>query len=254
MRQNRDSEIIASFITSKIEVLKKKNPRVSLRALSQKAGISSGRFSEILKGKRKLSPYYAEKIAHALKLSQQERNYLFTLAPASARKKPSLRVLHEQEVAFVTAWENYAILSLMKTADFQPECLWISQRLDISQARIEKCLNLMISLGLIRKTTAGLVRASESIQTVTDIPSRYLRQAHRSEIDKALNVLETTSVNIRSFTSATMAINPKKIISAKKMIQEFQERLARHLEQGEKTEVYNLNIQLFPLTKTQEPS
>ena len=46
----------------------------------------------------------------------------------------------------------------------------------------------------------------------------------------------------------TMAIYPKKLPMAKTMIRDFREQLCQYLETDNKTEVYELAIQLFPKT------
>jgi len=46
----------------------------------------------------------------------------------------------------------------------------------------------------------------------------------------------------------TMAIDPKNLPEAKKLIREFRKNLSVLLEEGTKTEVYDLNIQLLPAT------
>lgn len=53
----------------------------------------------------------------------------------------------------------------------------------------------------------------------------------------------------REFTFITMAVDKSKMIEAKTMIREFRDKLCAYLEEGEKTEVYELAIQLFPRTK-----
>lgn len=53
----------------------------------------------------------------------------------------------------------------------------------------------------------------------------------------------------REFTFITMAVDKSKMIEAKAMIREFRDKLCAYLEEGEKTEVYELAIQLFPRTK-----
>ncbi|MNL48320.1 hypothetical protein D3C87_1711710 [compost metagenome] len=100
----------------------------------------------------------------------------------------------------------------------------------------------------------GYARTSESFHTTSEIPSRHLRQAHHNELAKALEVMENTPVTVRSFSSATMSVNLSRLSEAKKMILDFQGSLMRFLEQGEKTEVYNFNMQLFPLTDVREKS
>ena len=56
-------------------------------------------------------------------------------------------------------------------------------------------------------------------------------------------------MELRDFTSMTMAIDPEKLTEAKKKIREFRRGLSEFLEAGKKEEVYRLNIQLVPVTK-----
>ena len=64
--------------------------------------------------------------------------------------------------------------------------------------------------------------------------------------------LESVDVEEREFTTVTMASSPKKIKKAKLLIREFKRKLMEYMEEGEKTEVYTLAIQLFPLTQKEE--
>jgi uncharacterized protein (TIGR02147 family) len=50
-------------------------------------------------------------------------------------------------------------------------------------------------------------------------------------------------------TSITFSINRKNIPEAKKMIRTFRRKMATLMAKGHKTDVYNLNVQLFPVTK-----
>ena len=61
--------------------------------------------------------------------------------------------------------------------------------------------------------------------------------------------MENDPVTQRNFQATTIAIDTEKMEFAKKMIQDFMSNLAGYLEKGEKKEVYQLSVGLFPLTK-----
>ena len=65
--------------------------------------------------------------------------------------------------------------------------------------------------------------------------------------EKAIQSLLTDPIEKRSMTSITMAIDPDKLSEARKYIDEFQEKLASHLESDEKKQVYQLTVSLFPI-------
>ncbi|MNL56718.1 hypothetical protein D3C87_1802300 [compost metagenome] len=81
-----------------------------------------------------------------------------------------------------------------------------------------------------------------------DIPSSAIREFHSQHLKKASEVLQTAPVEKRDFTTMTIPVNVKHLKKAKKYIADFQDRMALLLSEGDTTEVYDLTIQLFPLT------
>ncbi len=65
-------------------------------------------------------------------------------------------------------------------------------------------------------------------------------------------MLKQVPLEKREYTSITMAIDPKNIPRARRLIDRFQDKVVAILESGEPTEVYNMNVQLFPLTQIRE--
>jgi uncharacterized protein (TIGR02147 family) len=80
------------------------------------------------------------------------------------------------------------------------------------------------------------------------LDSQALRISHRQSIEQAVVSLNETPLDLRDISSITMAIDLKKLPMAKKIIQEFRHKMADVMEAGNQTEVYNLNIQLVPVS------
>ncbi|WP_413288835.1 DUF4423 domain-containing protein [Bdellovibrio sp. HCB337] len=248
---DQNSELVR-FLKDKIAEIQSRNSRMSLRSISMKVGISAGRMADLTNGKRPLSQNYAQKIAKGLRLNKEDRIKLLSLVSVPSRKRVVPRVLTDSEISQISAWENYAILSLLNTIDFESSEEWIAQRLGISVERARVCVQSMLSLGLLQQGPLGLERANDSVGTPYDIPSKAVQECHRQDILKALDVLGKVSPKVRDFSSATMAVDISNFSEAKKLIVEFQQQMMRLLESGHQTEVYNLNVQLFPVTEIQE--
>jgi uncharacterized protein (TIGR02147 family) len=90
------------------------------------------------------------------------------------------------------------------------------------------------------------------MQTTDGIASAAVRKAHSEHLDRARESLERDPIEIRDFTSTTMAINVNKIPEAKQLIREFRSRLTKLLEADPKSEVYVFSAQLFPLSRRSE--
>jgi uncharacterized protein (TIGR02147 family) len=97
--------------------------------------------------------------------------------------------------------------------------------------------------GKLRFVDQNITTADKSITTPA------LKRRQRQILEKTIDSLENDTIDSRSMTGMTMAIDPAKIAEAKKLISEFNQKISRLLENGKQTEVYELQIALFPLTK-----
>ena len=244
MHDNRVSE----FLNTHFEILRKKNRRISVRSFSKKTGIPAGRMSELLRGKRLLSDYYAQKIAQTLNLDPSQKQELYSLVSVQSRKAMEERELLEYEIAMLSSWEHYAILNLANTKDFQSKAEWIANRLALPKSKVLESLNILEKLGFIVYKNGQIKRSDERLTTTMDIPSIAIRRSLRADIEKGLDALANVPPAHRDFSSVTMAIDPKKIPKAKELTEKYRQKMSRLLENGDCTEVYNLSIQLFPMT------
>ncbi|MNL26858.1 hypothetical protein D3C87_1484140 [compost metagenome] len=140
----------------------------------------------------------------------------------------------------------------MRTKDFSSDPAWIAERLAISPEDAAHSLQLLMDLGFIKSKGKSLVRSVGSLSTTVDIPSSEIVKAHMVDLQKAMQVLQETKPPVRDFSSTTLAVNPEKMPEAKKLIKAFHKKFSMLVEDGDKTAVYNLNVQFFPLTVPQE--
>ncbi len=236
----------------------RKNSSYSLRAFAKDLEIDSSNLSAILQKKRSLPQNRAKAFARKLKLSPKESALFVSSTIRKQMRLDSIKVneeaknylLDEKYYKVISEWEYYAFLQLLKTDDFQPDVEFISSRLGISTSRARLIIENLISIGLIERTAGhGFRRLSPSLETSEDIESQALQESHSEALRIAVEKLERIPVGLRDFSSVTMAIDPKKLPKAKAIVREFQEKLYALLADGKKTEVYQFNCQLFPLTQ-----
>lgn len=235
----------------------RKNAAYSLRAFAKELEIDSSNLSAILQKKRGLPGTRAKRIAQKLRLSPKE-TALFVLS--TVRQQTRLDAIEVKEDAkkyllddkyykVIAEWEYYAFLQLLSTEDFRYDLDFICERLRTSKSRAKLVIGNLLSLGFIKENSRkGLVRISTSLETSEDVESQALQAAHIENLQLAKEKLESTPVELRDFSSVTIAIDPKKLPEAKAIIREFQEKLYTLLSTESKTEVYQFNCQLFPLT------
>lgn len=244
---------------------RKKNPRYSLRMLAQRLDLPSGRLSELLSGRRCFTERLGIKIANRLALPPEERHRLLSLirqarsgAPFSTGSRnsknadSSFRQLSADAFHAIAEPHHFAILSLMETDHFSNDVRWMAQRLDLSSVEIRSAIERLERLGLLTEKNGKLVPTQKQLTTTHDIESAALQRSHKQSLEQAIETLDSVPVELRDITSMTMAIDLKRIPQAKAMIKKFRREVCDLLESGDsKSEVYNINIQLVPITRIQ---
>lgn len=244
---------------------KKKNPSYSLRAFAQSIGISSGRVSEIFNGKRSLTANNAKKVLETLKLDLIERKKWQNLIEGSTNPTQQLE---DAQFCLIADPIHYALLCLMETQSFykmklaaakkskaarsilrESEIQWMAKRLEKPKLEIELALQNLKTLQFISEDESHYqLVLDRALETTTEVPSAALRESHKKTLLAAVDKIDKVPVELRSVTSMTMAIDTKNLPEAKRLIREFRKSLSALLEQGTKSEVYDLNIQLLPVT------
>lgn len=239
----------------------RKNSAFSLRAFSKHLDLPSAVVSEIFSLKRGLPIKHAEKVASKLELSPLERKRflesvymkkvaLRNLALKKVSKEDYETLDNEKNYAILSEWEYFAVLSLIKTANFEAKSEWISSRLNISTIRAKVVWKNLLDSNLIKKGEDGVFKRSSKILTSTfDVSSQAIRQGHKEAMEIGIEKIDTIPIKDRFYSSSTIAINKKKLGEAKDLVREFREKLTYLLEEKNADEVYQFAFQLYPLTK-----
>lgn len=262
---------IQAKIRSHFAQLQRKNPAFSLRAFALKLDISPSALSEIMAGKRNISKKMAEKLLDRMYLDPQESGEIKKLFDNKAnaqteeaaadnksvlqkyKKNINFLKLSSDQFNVISEWQHFALLSLMETKDFQSDIDWMAQRLSISVTEVQKTLQRLTDLNLITKKYNRYVPTNESLITSDDVSNQAVRKSHYEDLKLAEKVLDHCPVELRDFTAVTVAADKTKILEAKQMIREFQDRLTQFLEDGEKSEVYKLTFYMYPLSHSSPP-
>lgn len=247
----------SQWLAAELANRKSKNVRYSLRTFSSTVGISPGRLSELIAGKRRMTVKQAERVADRLNYNPTSRLQLIKVVSdqagiretkASRGSKQKFIAVSADSFQIIADWQHFAILSLMDTKSFKNDSRWIAQRLGIAKPLVEVSIERLCRVGILSKKNGRLLKTGNNLETTHDISSPALRISHRQTLMQAADALDSVPVELRDITSISMAIDPAKIPRAKSLIRSFRHRLCEILEADEKSEVFNLNIQLVPVT------
>ncbi len=243
------------YLKSEFDERKRRNPGYSLRSFSKAIGISPTHLSLILAGQRQVKAKSALRLAGSLGLSPSEA-LLFLGNGGSAKHdkngKKKTRLLETSEFEPICEWYHFAILGL---ADFRfnvadPD--WIAKKLNLSPVLAKKAFDTLVSRGLIEIKHHQFRQCTDPLRTEDDVPAEAGRRFHRQVLQLAGEKLGTVPIDLREFSAMTIAINPKRMAAAKKLIRNFKEKFTDEVSRGEMSAVYQLCIQFYPLTQTQE--
>jgi transcriptional regulator with XRE-family HTH domain len=241
------------FLQCRFEEARRKNPAYSLRAFALKLGTAAGPLSQILKGKRRVSEQKANLILDRLEIPLADRTQVMARlsAPRESLPDTSGQLLAEDQFKLISDWFHYAILSLLHVKDFKNRPSWIAGRLGISENQVQDAIARMKRLGMIEETPQRkLRRRSPQYRTTDNVPSSALKRAHEQTLQLAQKALHEIPVGQRDFIHITVPTSPEQLQKAKVYLRNAQDELCAILmDTTEKTEVYRLSFELFPLTR-----
>ncbi|HEX6245822.1 MAG TPA: TIGR02147 family protein [Polyangiales bacterium] len=242
----------------------------SHRAFSRRAGLKSVNLLKlVMDGQRNLSPAVAEHFAAALGLRGPAAEYFCELVrfnqARSARDRASaherlsklrperaLRMLDEQHAAYCAQWYIPAIRELAARADFRADAAWIGRTLrpKVSKARVEKALKVLLGLGLLAPDATGVPRPVDPLLSTGFSPlGHHIAGYHRAMLERASEAIDLFPSTEREFGALTLCVDPALLPEIKQRLQKFRHELMRFAEsQGERTQLLQINMQLFPLS------
>jgi uncharacterized protein (TIGR02147 family) len=245
------------------------NPLYSLRAFARDLSVSAPQLSLVLAGKKGLSVAKAKRIAKALGMREREAEHFRTLIECEHARSKAARTaararlaqlsvpensVRLQQDAFrtVSDWYHFAILQLMRLAEWREDLQWIASRLGINEQEVPMALGRLERLELIQRSakTGKLVLVSETLFTTDGVPSDALRKFHKQVLDKAAQALVEQPLERRYFNSTIAAVAVKDIPRAKARIKDFHQSFMNEFSENPASDrVYCLAVQLFDLTQ-----
>lgn len=230
-----------------------------MRAYALYLGIDPSTLSKVFLGKRKLPKAMAAQVAEKLGLTDLD-SHDFMKSVLKAEEgglvKPTRVTPFWEEIEFanhssiVRDWEYYAVLNLVGLDDFVSDVSLMADRLGLSEGRVGKVVSDLLELGFLSETPTGeWVRIKPSFSTIDEVANEDLVFAHISELEIAAEKLQKEPMSRRGAYSSIVKTNAKSVSKLKSLGMEYLEKMTKVLETGPREEVYQLGIQIVPLTK-----
>ncbi len=231
----------------------KRNARYSLRAFAKTLDLDASSLSQILSGKRKLSKKGIQNICDKLSASPKELQIFGLIEKKKNETDDEYLQVGIDTFSVISDWYHYAILELTFVSGFKADPKWIAKKLSITVEESKSAVERLKRLGLLLEENGSLIKSAVRITNNGTVnTSGAHKELQKQVISKALIAVDEASQDEKDITSMTMAIDTKNLDKARILIQKFRRDLCELLEEGNQEQVYNLGIQLYPISKKQE--
>lgn len=260
------------FLKDAFEAVKAGSPRLSYRTFAKKAGFSSPNFLQmVIQGKRNLSSTYRVAAAKAFKLNRQESEFFQNLVGYDQARSPDeknsfyqkiladrryskVKTLDKSQYEFFSHWYIPVVREMLTHMDFEGESAWIAERIHprITVSQVDSARKLLIKLGLIRldQDSGKWIQTDTVLSTESEATHLALRNYHKSAIQLAHDSLKAFGPTDRDVRSVTIGLSEAAFGELKsKLEMVWKDVLDFAGRQQQADAVYQVNLQLFPMTR-----
>ncbi len=274
-------EYLAAFFDFKVHETKGKLRPYSYSDFSASADIKSPNYLKlIIEGKRNLSKDMCRRFSRALKHSRSETKEFGLLVDYCQEKDPLQRTRNLKDLSeyrakrslqagelnpktwnLVSNWLVWVLYAMADQKDvvFTPQGLRKVLRGQVNEAQIQQALDILLDAGDIQidSETHEARRTGKTMSGLDKIPAEMIRKIQSELIYLGLESLHKNSAHEREVSGFTLAMTEKEFewvrFELRKLRKQIQKEIAIKREQSPGERVFQVNIQLFPVTdKTTE--
>lgn len=251
-------------------------PSFSYRWFSRRAGFSSPNFLKlVIDGQRNLSADSIGRFAAALRLSDAEARFFADLVAfgqactaeeknaaweriAASQRFRRARRIDSAYFEYLSCWYYPAIREMVARADFREDPAWIAAELlpAVKPAEAARALAVLVELGFVVRDADGRLRRGDpSVTTGHEVRSLAIGNFHRQMLARAAESIELVERSQRDISALTVAVSAERVAELKARVQAFRETLLHLCDaDADPDVVYQLNFQVFPLTRARKRS
>lgn len=199
--------------------------------------------------------YWLNLVAFHHEVDEVERERLMTeIVEIKSRIVEDIPSLQNQ-FEFFKEWFHSIIYELASLENFPSDPKDIAAQLEprIRPEQAKRSVALLEELGLLVRKEDKLVPVATQLSTGDEIASLAVVRYHQNMIDLGRRALTAFESDVRDVTSITFSANDAFLNDVKKELSLFRKKILAMAESvDEKDRVYQLNLQLFPMSKKKD--
>lgn len=257
------------FLKEYLEKAKPEKPWLSLRYLGGRLDLDAGNLAKMLQKERHLPERCIQALANELGLNAHETEYLTLLLEfGKAGRADKEREVYERildlkyvrpavvgktQYAFYRDWKPTAVLALLHLGNFRKGETEIAEKLEprITVQESLETLKLLESLGLARREKGNRWVANESLLTTGEgWKDIAIREYQRQTLRLSERSLEKHHPEDRDVSTLTVTLGEGDFEKIRELTKEFRRNVLQiATANADPDRVYQMNLQLFPLSK-----
>lgn len=260
-----------TFLRSYSQDMKQKKVTWSYGAFAQALKLkTTSSITKIVQGQRDAGPEITEKMISFFGFNEKQAQYFRDLVRLEKIKKDprlslilmekmgkehpdgSLKIMDDKSFLVISNWYYLALRELCRMKKFKEEPQWIANlfQFKVTARDISHAIRTLLDIGLLKRKSNGRLYVDHGrLNTTNDIASEAIKRYHEQMLENATVAIRKFSVDEREITSTSLLMSSKNIDVAKELIRDFKKKFERLMEEDSGDQVFQLQIQLFPLTK-----
>ncbi len=256
---------------------KAENSRVSHRSIARRVGERSPSFlADVIKGRRNLTSVRRDALARVLELDEEEERFFGLLVAfdqaadmeekqrvwervAATKRFHTARRLDGDSYDYLSRWYYPAVRELVRRHDFKLDPIWVADQLRprISTEEATEALDALWRLGMLVRSEEGEVSQAEgAISTPRQVLGLAVHNYHRGMLERAREAITSFGPKERHLIGVTVCIPESLVPTLKQEMDDFAAWLLDLCEEaeGDAERVFQLNLNLVPLSSSSEDS
>lgn len=258
------------FLKDRYRQLKEADPVFSFRHFSKQAGFGSPNYLKlVMDRKRNLSFEAIAKFAKGLRLDNHEAEFFRYMVEANQCEVPAKKQVFEAKLTYLRElfkvktlipelydyyhdWYHSAIREMVKKSRTKNDPSIIAQNLvpSISTEQAKASLELLMRLKFVALTSDGWIEACETDHIDTKSIELAQKIHYEQMAELAAQSLYTQGPETQDYGAITLSLPPEKVAELKEKLHQIIAQVSNGHSHNPSDAVYQLNIQLFALTRT----
>lgn len=258
-----------SYMKDYYEFRKRQNSFFSYRYMGKLLGMDPGFLVKVTQGKVSLPERAISAVAKLCKLGDPETQYFEALVHYGRAKTPAeikthfeklislrgmeSRPLEISQYVYYQKWHHSAIRSLLTFYEFRGDYEDLAKRIhpSITVEEAKESIRLLEDLGIVMKDKSGRYEVvGPPLTTGEKWQSTAIRNFQLESLRLAQKSLCEDPKELRDISTVTVAVRFSDLEEIKSRIRELRQSIMHMLtDSGDPDCVYQINFQVFPLTK-----